>query len=296
MAIYRECEETMSLIKSQQIIHINSSFRQSGDDSDFIINIPLKKNNRFNRVSVISASIPKSYYLIPDGENTFIIEENSVQTTVAIPPGNYSITSFIYVLNNLFTGGISHYSVSFPDSKTQAQTGKMTFSHVNAQGHSSCFIFQNDHLPEVMGFARGSTNEFVHVGNTSTLISSNVCNFQKESTIFLHSNLADNGGQDDIMLELFASGNADLSNINFENNGNLQEHSKILKDNQSNSFHFYLTDEFRQKINLNGINVLLTICFYEENNIDSLMTGFIKYLTLYLEEERKNKITKSNIN
>ena len=35
----------MSLIKTQQTVHINSAFRQSGTDSDFIINIPIKKNN-----------------------------------------------------------------------------------------------------------------------------------------------------------------------------------------------------------------------------------------------------------
>ena len=33
----------MSLIKSQQTVNINSAFRQSGTDSDFVINIPLKK-------------------------------------------------------------------------------------------------------------------------------------------------------------------------------------------------------------------------------------------------------------
>tara|TARA_R110000772_G_scaffold4999_2_gene17734 strand:+ start:477 stop:1310 length:834 start_codon:yes stop_codon:yes gene_type:complete len=273
------------MIKSQQIVHINSAFRTSGTDSDFEIKIPLKKNNKFTHVAVLSCSIPKSYYLIPLGENTFIIEENGVQTTVTIPPGNYSITSFIYVLNNLFTGGLSHYSVSFPDSKTEAQTGKMKFSHVNAQGHTSCFIFQNDHLSEVMGFRRGSTNEFVHVGNTSTLISTNVCNFQKESTLFLHSDLASNGGEDDILLELFASGNPDLSNINFENRGNLEEHSKVLKNGLSNSFRFHLSDEYREGIELNGINMLITLCFYEKESINRLMTGFIKFVTLHLSKE-----------
>ena len=284
----------MSLIKSQQIIHINSAFRNSGTDSDFTYTIPIKPDNEFTHCAVISVSIPKSYYLIPDGENTFIIRENQTDYTVTIPPGNYNITSFIYVLNNLFTGSISHYSVSFPDSKTEAQTGRMTFSHVNAQGHSSCFIFQNNHLPEVMGFARGSTNEFVHVGNTSTLISSNVCNFQRESTIFLNSDIGSNGGQNDILLELFASGNADLSNINFENNGNLEEHSKLLTNNLTNNVRFSLSDEFRSGIALNGINMLITLCFYQKEDINRLLTGFIKYVTLYLQQEEERRQIEEN--
>lgn len=284
----------MSLIKSQQIIHINSAFRDSGTDSNFSYSLNLKRDNEFTHCAVISVSIPKSYYLIPDGENTFIIEENGDTFIITIPPGNYNITSFIYVLNNLFTGPISHYSVSFPDSKTEAQTGKMSFSHVNAQGHSSRFIFQQNHLPEVMGFARGSTNEFVLVDNTSTLVSTNVCNFQRESTIFLHSDLGSNGGQDDILLELFASGNPDLSNINFENNGNLEEHSKVLTNRLTTKFKFSLSDEYRSGIELNGINMLITLCFYQKEDINRLLTGFIKYVTLYLQQEEQRRQIEEN--
>ena len=272
----------MSLIKSQQIVHINSGFRNAGSDSNFDINIPLKKNNSFTHVAVLSASIPKSYYLIGQGENSFIIRENNVDYTITLPVGNYSVTSLIYVLNSLFTGDTSHYTVTFPDGKTSAQTGKLTFSHNNAH-HGSELVFENNHLPEVLGFARGSTNPFIIDGNTSTLVSSNVCNFQKESTIFLHSSCASNGGQDDILLELFASGNPDLSNINFESSGNLEEHSKILKDSQSNNYSFYLTDEYGQHIGLNGVNMLITLAFYEKNEISSLTTGFIKYITMYVE-------------
>lgn len=279
----------MSLIKSQQIVHINSAFRNSGTDSDFTYTIPIKPDNEFTHCAVISVSIPKSYYLIPEGENTFTIRENGNTFIITIPAGNYNITSFIYVLNNLFTGALSHYSVSFPDSKTQAQTGKMTFSHTNIQ-HNSEFIFENNHLPEVMGFARGSTNLFTINQNTSTLVSTNVCNFQRESTIFLHSDIGSNGGQDDILLELFASGNPDLSNINFENNGNLEEHSKVLTNNLTNNVRFSLSDEFRKGISLNGINMLITLCFYQKEDINRLLTGFIKYVTLYLQQEEERRI------
>lgn len=282
----------MSLIKSSQTIHVNSAFRQSGTDSDFIVNIPLKKNNRFTHVAIIDISVPKSYYLIPEAENTFIIRENQVDYTITIPAGNYNITSFIYVLNNLFqhTAGTNHYSVSFPDSKTEAQTGKMTFTHTNIQ-HTSEFIFGDNHLPEVMGFARGSTNQFVIGQTSSTLTSKNICNLQKESTIFVHSDMASDPNSD-ILIELFASGNPDLSNINLTS-GDLEEHSKEFIGSQSNSFHFYITDEYKQNIDLNGVNVLITLLFYEKNTISTLMTGFIKYITMYLEEERSRQKLKN---
>ena len=280
----------MSLIKTQQTIHINSSFRTSGTHSDFVINIPLKKNNKFTHVAVIDISIPKSYYLISGGSNTFTIEENGSTFIVTIPVGNYSINSFLYVLNNIFqnTQGLNHYTATFANSKTEPQTGKISFRHTNTQ-HNSDFIFENNNLAEVMGFNRGSTNRFTLNQTHSTLVSTNVCNFQKESTVFLHSNLASNGGEDDILIELFASGNADLSNINLTS-GDLEEHSKHFTGSQSNSFRFYLTDEYKQGIDLNGVNMLITLCFYEKQNADSLMVGFIKYLTMYLEEEREMKM------
>ena len=276
----------MSLIKNSQIVHVNSGFRTAGTNSRFDISVNLQKNNSFTHVAVLSASIPKSYYLIGQGENTFIIRENDVDYTITVPVGNYTVTSLIYVLNNLFTGDTSHYSVSFPDGKTSAQTGKLTFTHNNAH-HGSALVFESNHLPEVLGFARGSTNPFIIDGNTSTLVSTHVCNFQRESTLFLRSNFCSNNGQDDILLELFASGNPDLSNINFESSGNLEEHSKILKDSQSNNYSFYLTNEYRDEIYLNGVNMLVTLVFFEKTNIDSLLTGFIKYVTYYIESLKR---------
>jgi len=102
----------MSLIKTQQTIHINSAFRSSGTDSDFVINIPLKKNNKFTHVAVIDISIPKSYYLISEGDNTFTIQENGSTFIVTIPVGNYSITSFLYVLTFVIIFAISFSSIT----------------------------------------------------------------------------------------------------------------------------------------------------------------------------------------
>lgn len=281
----------MSLIKTSQTIHINSKFRTHGTDDDFEYQIILNNSNQYTHVAVLSISIPKSYYLVPDGENTFVVLDDGDYNIVTIPPGNYTITSFLYVLNQLFQNGpghLQHYSVTFPDSRTQAQTGKMSFHHVNSQ-HESSFIFGDNHLPEVMGFERGSTNNFILEQTHSYLVSTNICNFQRESTLFLHSNVADNQ-QDDILLELFASGNADLSNINFENQGNLEEHSKLITSSQNNSYRFYLTDEYNKPINLNGINMLITLCFYQKEDISRLVRGYIKYKTLVDQENYEKKL------
>jgi hypothetical protein len=286
----------MSLIKTSQVIHINSKKRINGFDHDFTYNVGLKKGNTFTHMAAMSVSIPKSYYLIGQGENTFDIIERDINTeqitaqyTITIPIGNYSITSFLLVLNQLFQSTAPHYNSTFPDSSTEAQTGKITFTHNNTH-HYSEFVFGNNHLPEVMGFNRNSTNRFTINQNNSTLVSFGVCNFQKEQTLFLHCSACQNE-TDDILLELFASGNPQFSHINFENQGNLEEHSKILNAgvSSSNIFRFYLTDEFDSIINLNNINLLITLIFYEKDNTYHIVRGFIKYKMLIDEEnEKKN--------
>ena len=278
----------MSLIKTQQIIHINSKFREAGTDDNFTTRINLKKNNNFDHVAVLSCSIPKSYYLVQQGENTFVIRENGNDTTIVIPEGNYSITSFLHTLNNtIFVGMLSQYSATFPDSK-QPQTGKLTFT--NSLNTPSSFIFESNHLPEIFGFERGSSdNTFIVGQSSSSLVSQNVCNFNKESTLFLRSSLCSNGGQDNILLELFCSSNPDYSTINFDNSGNLEEHSKKLVGGLSNMFNFQLTDEYGSRINLNGINCLITLIFYEKQNINNLITGYIKYRTLMDSQKEEKK-------
>lgn len=281
----------MSLIRSSQTVHINSKFRSNGTDDNFNYTIDLNKNNAYTHVCVLSISIPKSYYLVGDGENTFIIDDGGVLKTVTLPIGNYSISSFLYTLNNIFQHGnlnLNHYSVTIPDGKLGPQTGKMTFVH-NSISHASSFIFDNSHLPEIMGFERGSINPFIMDQKQSYLISTNICNFQKESTIFLHSSVCNNS-YDDILLEVFSSSSPDLSNINYEVQ-NIEAHSKPITSSQNNSYKFHISDEYDKAIKLNGVNLLITLLFYQKEDLNRLIRGYLKYKILLDSEENDNKQT-----
>ena len=54
--------------------YIDSDYRISGTSSDFLYQLDLKSTDS---VCVISANIPKSYYLIQSIGNTVIFTENS---------------------------------------------------------------------------------------------------------------------------------------------------------------------------------------------------------------------------
>lgn len=65
---------------------------------------------------LLDAQIPFSYYVFPDGRNTFQMYEPSsdATVTVTIPPGNYTPSSFTTVLSTaLQTVGEATYTVTF---------------------------------------------------------------------------------------------------------------------------------------------------------------------------------------
>ena len=50
-------------------------------------------HSEFNYVSVLAASIPKSYYMIESGYNTFILQDNQSQVNITLQAGNSKIDS-----------------------------------------------------------------------------------------------------------------------------------------------------------------------------------------------------------
>ena len=66
----------MALITSKRIFYINTRSRLSGTDSNFTYSLPMPPNAEYDKACVLQCSIPKSYYLIEAGYNTFQLREN----------------------------------------------------------------------------------------------------------------------------------------------------------------------------------------------------------------------------
>lgn len=263
----------MSFIERKKIFYVNSANRNNGTDSDFTYVFDLLSSDIYDKVTVLQMIIPKSYYLIQEGYNTFTLVENGVNIIITIPVGNYNRRSFQSVVQNILTSSSLNnwiYTISYSNSQTQTDNGKYTY---NVSGNSSQpqFIF-NTNLYEPMGFNKNSTNVFV--GNN--LVSTNVIKLQAEDTLYLHSDVCTNGN-DSVLQEIFAStGEASYANIHFENYA-VESYAKNLVSNHKNIYRFYLTDENDQPINLNGQNFQFTIMFYKENNIYKLIKEFLKF-------------------
>ena len=243
---------------SKRIFYINSRNRISGTDCDFNINIDMGPNPKFNRICAQTVIIPKSYYLVQAGFYTFTLTENKA-TTITIPAGNYSSSSFIAIipvllnLASISLGNTWTYNMFFP-SLSDPGTGKFTFIVTGNAGLQPSFTFYNN-LFEQFGFPKGTTTFF-----GDKMISTNIIKFQLEDTIFVHSSLCTNG-RDDI-LEMVSASGADLSTMTHEA-GDIMAASKIITTH-SPSARFSLTDEDGTALDLNGLNWILKLLVWEQ--------------------------------
>ncbi len=260
----------MSYLTHKRIYYIDSHNRIGGNNSNFTYQIQIPRDMGFDRVVLLTAVIPKSYYLIADGLNTMTLQEDGSNITITFPPGNYSASSFAAVCTNLLTtasvSGIT-YTVKYPNIATSANTGRFLFT---ASTGNPSLIF-GDALYEQFGFDDNSTNAFV----VSSLTSKNVIKFQVKDTLLLHSDICTNG-QDDILNEIFVAASPDFSNIKYDCI-DVQAYSKTLSTQNQNTYRFSLTDEDGNNLDLNGLNMVLTICIYKN---DDTIRNYIKYKLL----------------
>lgn len=264
-------------IEEKSIFVINSNNRTTGSHSNFSYKLDLPRDNDYNKVVLLQALIPKSYYVIQDGRNTFTLKEDSSTATVTLTPGNYNRKAFqshlTLLLNAASPNGYT-YSISYPDINTSAETGKLTYNVSGNSGIQPEFIFTT-YLYEQLGFDSNSTNVF----SSDSLTSTNVINLQKENSVYVRSNICDNKGENDILQTIFGSNDQSFSYINYECQL-FEAYSKPLVSKDNNVFDFTLTDENGNVLDTNGVNVILVVCCYRENRMYKLVSGFLKYQLL----------------
>lgn len=279
---------------------IDSRSRQAGITSDFIYKINLKPNHKFNYMAVVSANVPKSYYLVEAARNNayFVLTEGASSATVTLPDGNYNVTSFQPLmetaLNNasISMGHAFMYNITFPNTNTETQTNKFTYSVSNNAGVQPVFTFgvNSTGMSNMMGFNDFTSNTFV----ADTIISTITVRFQHTFYVQIKSSSArqPNSGDDDtsILATLPVGNTVDGNFINYEMI-DLSDAGVELTNPNSNQFTFSLYDDDDQLLNLQGQDWTMRIMIYTYNNISDLQINdlHLKYLTdtpkeAYVEE------------
>jgi hypothetical protein len=247
-------------IKHRKLFYINSRNRTDGADaSSCSIVLEIPPHEVFTHVCVIAANIPKSYYLVQAGYNTFTLVEDGTNIVVTIPAGNYNVISFRTSIATFLTASTHGwvYTCTYPPS-SGVQTGKFTFSVAGNAGLQPSFIFTTN-VYERFGFSANTTQVFV----ADSLTSTNVVKFQLEDALYLHSDLITDAGSD-ILQELYTSGTSDFGIVAYRSN-EYQVHSKPIAHGTSNVYRFTITDEDDRVMNLNGLDWVATIMVYCEN-------------------------------
>lgn len=256
-------------------VYINSRDRISGTDENFTYSIQFPDGFDFTHVVCLNALIPKSYYLIQTGalENIFQLKENNTTVTVTIPIGSYLLSAFKTTVGTLLTNASPNgltYTITYP-ALSGADTGKWTYTQTNGAIVSS--IICNKHLFEPLGFLSGSTNVF----SGTTLISTCVIKLQSEDRLLIHSNIAANPGKDDILVSINSTTSINYSSINYEC-PTPEFYSHLLSSKNNNTYNFSLTDEDGELIQLNGLNLNITLLLYKKDPIYEQMRNFIKMI------------------
>jgi hypothetical protein len=262
----------MSNFSNSQIYYINSTSRLSGSNSNFSYSIPIPSGSSFDRVTLLQCNIPTSFYIVPASSNTFQLSETSSGVnslvTITVPPGNYNVTSFQNVLTALLNTASPNqfvYSINFPNSFNSGNTGLFTYSFTSGLGTDSFSFILTTGIYEQLGFNANTTVSSV----SKTLTSCNVVKFIPEDSLYIHSDIV-NDGRTDVLQEIFYNNAVPFSNATYQCQ-DVAGYSKPLRTNQSNIYTFSITDENGMLMNLNGLNCVFSLILFKRDSTSDLL-------------------------
>ena len=255
---------------SPSVVQFNSKDRISGSNNNFY-SIPTEIGiNTYDSVVLLAASIPKSWYNMPTGYNTFTLIEKGVSTTITVPIGSYNKINLASKLSTLLTAGSVTlgnnwtYVVSYP-SATEPDDFKYIFI-VSGNGLFQPSLSFSTISPErQLGFEQSTVYPFV--GNI--LKSVNAINLAYILRIFLKSNICDTS-QDGILAEFQNIGSYPSQSVIYYQETEIDVNTKVFNKNTSNSWNFSIVDSFDRLIDLNGIPYSFTLCFFQRSDTHEL--------------------------
>lgn len=246
-------------------IFISSNNRISGTDGNFQSSpIDLGINN-YDSVCVSQASIPRSFYNIPNGYNSFTLKEGLLTASVVIPVASYNRINLQIVLQNRLNASSPNgwlYTVSYPNKATQGDTFKYTIT-VTGNTSQPQLIF-TDGMFRQLGFNSNSTNTFV----ANTLTSSNCINLAFSNRLYIKSNIC-NGT--DVLQEISSYGTYPILGICYFEQAEYDLNTREYNKDSSNSWTFVLENGFSEQLDLNGISWSVGLVFYCRSNTHEIV-------------------------
>lgn len=253
----------MSLLPTR-IIDINSDNRTSGSNSNFTVQLP-NLDQRYDRVSLVSASIPKTYYNVSAPYNTFILTEGVQTRIITVPVGNYSFNSFASVVQSLLIAN-SFNSIAYV-CIPNLSLGKLQISSNNIIITTLTFPASSN-LYKNFGVNYISSNSF---NSATPFISLNVCIFTI-NVIMINSSIVKSVSSvntaSNLLSMLGVNSSLPFSSITYENTSPIDNSRECqISSNAS----FVITDRDGTELDLNGIPCNLTLMIFKYDNTNEVI-------------------------
>jgi hypothetical protein len=245
------------------VVSFNSKDRIGGSNSNFLSKPIDLGINKFDSVAVVAASIPRSFYNVPQSYRTFTLRELGVNYTVTLSAGSYSRNNLALVLSTALTSASGNgwtYVVSYPNTFLVADTFKYTFTVSGNGANQPSFIFASSMFRQ-LGFEENTTYAF----STNTLESANCINLAYVSRAFIKSNVCLNA-QDGTLEEILNYGSFPMLSLCYYQQTSFDLNTRVYNDSNTNSWNFTLVDTFSQEIDLNNIPWSFSLVFYKRND------------------------------
>jgi hypothetical protein len=269
-------------ISSPSVLSFNSKDRASGTNSSFV-SAPVDLGyNQFDSVALVQASIPRSFYNVPNSYRTFTLRELGVNYIVTMVAGSYNKINLATNLATQLTASSGNgwtYSVTYP-SVSQPDTFKYTFS-VTGNGANQPSLIFTDSMFRQLGFEEDTTYAFT----ANSLVSVNCINLAYISRAFIKSNVCINA-QNDVLEEILNYGSYPMLSLAYFQQVSYDLNTRNYNPANTNSWLFTLVDSFDQEIDLNGVPWSFSLVFYKRNNIHEIHKNDL----LIKNEERLFKI------
>jgi hypothetical protein len=266
---------------SKYFVDIDSFNRLSGTDSNFTyaINFP-QDGVKYDRVTVSSVTIPKSFYLIQSNYNTFVLSEGLSSATVTIPVGNYVLGAFktaVQTALNTYSPHSWTYTVTFPNTYTSANTGKFTYTVTGNSGTQPSFTFSN-FVYDQMGFPKNSTTSF----SGSTLTSTNVINLQADSSLYVKSNMVD--GTNTTLQRIDGGLVPDFGVISYQCPYPLA-FAHRLSSVHNNTYSITILNSDGIPVDFNGQNCIISLIFFHLDDTNIRAQNYMKYMISKVQQQ-----------
>ena len=264
---------------------INSTNRQSTENIyNFSVDYPdgilTCKDNEYMEINVLSFDMPNNMYNIDSSNNQFQIKDGANYINKTIPAGNYSVKTFLKILQEIIT---EHILISYNEAQnTYTFKADTTQSGIT----DSTYKLRSINIGGLLNISNDVDYNITASGYTTGLV--NLVNFNKvmvktENISYYYSNLQNLITNKQLLNDvIFWKSKADVEpyqilKYNNEDGGNNFNYK--IEDRQINSIVLQLKNEKDEYIlNAPDYLIVLQFNFYEKNNYFTIIKNIERTL------------------